>query len=125
MNKRILVIEDNPWNAQLVSDMLGSAGYEVTEMNNGYAGIEAAKTQDPHLILLDIMLPDINGAEVARILKQDPTLSHIPVVALTANASSEIHRQCMEAGCDSFMTKPFTKRVLLETVMTYIREEVD
>lgn len=115
-NPRILVVEDNPWNAQLVSDMLATVGFEVVEATDGRNGIEAARKFSPDLILLDVMLPDINGAEVTRILKADPELSSIPIVALTANASTEIYKACEEAGVDAFMTKPFTKTSLLDTV---------
>lgn len=116
----ILVIEDNPWNAQLVNDMLGAIGYNIIEINNGARGIEIARSQKPDLILLDIMLPDINGTEVARRLKEDDATRDIPIIALTANASNEIYRQCLDAGCDSFMTKPYTKSVLVDTIQQYI-----
>lgn len=117
----ILVIEDNPWNAQLVSDMLSVTGYTIIEVNNGVGGIELAQSQKPDLILLDVMLPDINGADVARQLKSDDATAHIPIIALTANASSDVYQNCVEAGCDSFMTKPYTKRVLLETIGQYLK----
>jgi two-component system cell cycle response regulator DivK len=119
----ILVVEDNPWNAQLVSDMLGTMGYNIIEVNNGVRGIEIAQSQQPDLILLDVMLPDINGAEVARQLKSSDDTKHIPIVALTANASNAIYRECEEAGCDSFMTKPYTKNSLVSTIRQYLGDE--
>ncbi len=120
MSNIILVIEDNPWNARLIEDILETLNYKVLEAYNGESGIEIARREQPGLILMDVMLPGINGIEVVKMLKNDPELAHIPVIALTASSSQEIERRCMEAGCIAYMTKPFTKKVLTETVKKFL-----
>jgi two-component system cell cycle response regulator DivK len=120
MVKQILVVEDNPMNAQLLSDILESLSLGIIRAKNGMLGLEAARNDAPDLILLDVLLPDMNGIEVLKQLKADDVLKHIPVIALTASANSDIYRQCIEAGCDAFMTKPFTKRQLTEQLEKFL-----
>jgi two-component system cell cycle response regulator DivK len=120
MSKRILVVEDNPWNARLVGDILESLDYTMLEAENGLKGLQLARNDHPDLILLDILLPDMNGIEVLKQLKGDPTLQQIPVIAITASANNEIYKRCVEAGCDEFMTKPFTKRILTEMLDKFL-----
>jgi CheY-like chemotaxis protein len=117
MAKRILVVEDNAWNARLIGDILESnSRFHILEASNGLEAMEVIRNNTPDLVLLDIMLPDKNGVEVLKEIKSDPAYQHIPVIALTASASAELERQSVEAGCDAFMTKPFTKRGLLAVV---------
>jgi CheY-like chemotaxis protein len=120
MSNLILVIEDNPWNARLIEDILETLNYKVLEAYNGENGIEIARREQPGLILMDVMLPGINGIEVVKMLKSDPEVAHIPVIALTASSSQEVERRCMEAGCVAYMTKPFTKKVLTEMVKKHL-----
>lgn len=120
MSNLILVVEDNPWNARLIEDILETLNYKVLEAYNGENGIEIARREQPGLILMDVMLPGINGIEVVKMLKNDPEVAHIPVIALTASSSQEVERRCLEAGCVAYMTKPFTKKVLTEMVKKYL-----
>lgn len=120
MSNRILIIEDNPWNARLIEDILETLNYEVLEAFNGEAGIEIARREQPALILMDVMLPGMNGVDVVKTLKSEPETAEIPVIALTASASPEVERRCMEAGCIAYMTKPFTKKEMAETVRKYL-----
>ena len=111
MAQRILIVEDNAWNARLIGDILESLNrFEILEAENGVQALGMIRNDSPDLVLLDIMLPDKNGIEVLKEIKSDPELAHIPIIALTASASTELQRQSEEAGCDAFVTKPFTRR---------------
>src|SRR5262249_50670224 len=88
MSKRILVVEDQEDNRQILRDLLGSAGYEMTEAWDGEASISAAKEQRPDLILMDIQLPLMDGYEATRRIKADPELKSIPIIAVTSYALS-------------------------------------
>src|SRR5688572_5699617 len=117
MAKRILIVEDNAWNARLIGDILESLNrFDILEAANGVQAMEKIRNESPDLVLLDIMLPDKNGVEVLKEIKADANLAKIPVIALTASASADLQRQSEEAGCDAFLTKPFTKRGLLAVV---------
>ena len=85
-NQKILIIEDNQLNLELAQDLLEMSGYQVISATMAEAGIVLAKSEIPDLILMDIRLPGINGLDAIKLLKQDPSTQHIPVVVLTANA---------------------------------------
>ncbi|HEV8360975.1 MAG TPA: response regulator [Candidatus Thermoplasmatota archaeon] len=109
---RILVAEDSPVNMALLADILEIAGHEVLEARNGKEAVEAAKAHKPDLILLDMMMPVMDGFEAAQRLKADPATKGIPVVALTALAMEGDERRVREAGCDAYVTKPIDTRAL-------------
>lgn len=117
---RVLVIEDNPWNMRLVGDILEAAGYVFLEAADGKSGIEKALTEKPDLILLDVMLPDMNGVQVTRQLREESATATLPIIALTANANDDLRARCLEVGCTDYMTKPFTRRVLLEIIQRHL-----
>ena len=121
MKKRILVIEDNEDNRRIVRDLLTSAGYEVIEAVTGQEGVTAAETQGPELILMDIQLPDFDGYEATRRIKANPTLSPIPIIAVTSYAMSGDDVKAFEAGCDAYVTKPFSPRELLAKIREYLQ----
>jgi len=120
MQKKILVIEDNEDNRRIVRDLLTSAGYEVIEAVTGGEGVTAAETQDPELILMDIQLPDFDGYEATRRIKANPTLSPIPIIAVTSYALSGDDVKAFEAGCDAYVTKPYSPRKLLAKIREYL-----
>jgi len=121
MKTKILVIEDNEDNRRIVRDLLTSAGYEVIEAVTGGEGVTAAETQDPELILMDIQLPDFDGYEATRRIKANPTLSAIPIIAVTSYALSGDDVKAFEAGCDAYVTKPFSPRELLAKIREYLQ----
>ena len=121
MQKKILVIEDNEDNRRIVRDLLTSAGYEVIETVTGQEGVTAAETQGPELILMDIQLPDFDGYEATRRIKANPTLSAIPIIAVTSYALSGDDVKAFEAGCDAYVTKPFSPRELLAKIREYLQ----
>ena len=113
MAKRILVVEDHEENRQILRDLLGHAGYEMLEAHTGEDGVTAAGRERPDLILMDIQLPGIDGYEVTRRIKADPALRAIPIIAVTSYALSGDDLKALAAGCDAYVTKPFSPRALL------------
>ena len=116
MSKRILVVEDQEDNRNILRDLLNSAGYEIIEVGDGKAALVAAKTQHPDLILMDIQLPVMDGYEATRQIKADPTLRSIPVIAVTSYALGGEEEKARAAGCDLYVTKPFSPKVLLTQI---------
>jgi len=120
MSKRILVIEDHEDNRRILRDLLTSAGYETIEAVTGEDGVALADTHRPDLILMDIQLPGLDGYEATRRIKANPALRHIPVIAVTSYALSGDDVKAREAGCDAYVTKPFSPRALLAKVREYL-----
>ena len=119
-NKRILVIEDTEDNRQIMRDLLTGAGYEVLEAHDGAAGVAAAKAHVPDLILMDIQLPIMDGYEATRRIKAIPELAHIPIVAVTSYALSGDEAKTKAAGCNGYVAKPFSPRLLLAQVRSFL-----
>jgi len=103
---KILLVEDNEMNRDMLSRRLERKGFVVEIAVDGSAGVAAARSGAPDLILMDMSLPIIDGWEATRILKADPATAKIPVIALTAHAMAEDRAKAMAAGCDDFDTKP-------------------
>jgi len=122
MSKRILVIEDQEDNRQILRDLLTSVDFEVIEAADGEAGLAAAAAHRPDLILMDIQLPGLDGYEATRRLKADAALYAIPVIAVTSHASSSDVDKARAAGCDAFVSKPFSPRQLLAKVREYLAQ---
>lgn len=112
----ILVVEDNMDNYELVHIMLAHSGYDTFLAVNGVDGVEAARKQLPDLIILDMMLPEMDGWEAARRIKQDPKTKDIPLVALTVHTLPIERRRALEAGVIAYLTKPINMPLLLETI---------
>lgn len=106
MNRTILLIEDNAENRYLATFLLERSGWQVTPANDGPAGIALAASGPPALVLLDIQLPGMDGYAVARKLRADPGLHHVPIVAVTSYAMPGDRERCIEAGCDGYLEKP-------------------
>lgn len=119
----ILYIEDNYHNYRLVMRMLSlekEREFEVTQAADGTTGLQLATKIKPDLILMDINLPDIDGATVTSKLKDDPGLKDIPVIALTANAMVGDRERFLEAGCDGYLRKPISRDELREIVNRFL-----
>jgi len=119
MNELILIIEDQEDNRRIMRDLLTSAGYQVIEAVTGEAGVMSAETHCPDLILMDIQLPDFDGYEATRRIKANPALSAIPVIAVTSYALSGDDVKAYEAGCDAYVSKPFSPRKLLAKIREF------
>lgn len=118
--KRILVIEDNLDNMILIADMLKALQLEVIEAADGEQGIRAAAAEKPDLILMDLSLPRMDGWEATRVIKSDPALSHIPVIAVTAHAMYDDRERARAAGCDAYVTKPINLRELAQIIRQHL-----
>ena len=120
MNKLILVVEDQEDNRRIMRDLLASAGFEVMEAVTGEEGVAAAETHRPDLILMDIQLPGLDGYEATRQIKANPDLQHIPIIVVTSYALSGDDVKAYEAGCDDYVSKPFSPRELLAKIREYL-----
>jgi two-component system cell cycle response regulator DivK len=103
---KILLVEDNEMNRDMLSRRLERRGYAVVLAVDGLSGVEAAASEAPDLVLMDMSLPVLDGWEATRRLKADPATAHLPVIALTAHAMSGDREKAIEAGCDDYDTKP-------------------
>src|SRR5262249_54389704 len=118
---RVLVVEDEPDVAELIRYNLAKEGYEVLQAAHGGEAVRQSQDGRPDLILLDLMIPQLNGWEVCRRLKQDPTTRTIPVIMLTARAEEGDKVLGFEMGADDYVTKPFAIRELMARVRAVIR----
>jgi two-component system cell cycle response regulator DivK len=112
----ILIVEDNEKNLKLVRDLLQVKGYRTLEAGTAELGVELARRQTPHLILMDIQLPGLDGVAALGQLKADPTTATIPVIALTAFAMQDDRQRFLAAGFDGYLVKPIDIWELLERV---------
>ena len=119
--KTILVIEDNELNMKLVRSLLRIGNYEMLEAIDAETGIKLTRQHMPDLILMDIQLPGMDGLRATRILKEDPNLDEIPVVAVTSYAMQGDDEKATEAGCAGYITKPINTKEFLKTIEQYIR----
>ena len=119
--KQILIIEDEPDIQELLSFNLDNNGYKVYTASNGEKGLEVARKEHPDLILLDLMLPGINGLDVCRIIKSDQDTSGISIIMLTALGQEEDIIKGLETGADDYVTKPFSLQVLEARIKSVLR----
>src|SRR6266404_6554661 len=120
MNEKILVVEDNPVNLELVTDLLEAAGFAVYAAATAEEGLRAARAISPALILMDLSLPGMDGLAATQALRADPATRHLPVVALTAHAMKGDEKTALSAGCDGYLTKPIDTRTLAGKMETFI-----
>jgi signal transduction histidine kinase/CheY-like chemotaxis protein len=116
----VLVVEDNPVNRKLARNVLRARGYRVLEADTGEEGIELARREQPHLILMDLQLPGLDGMEATRRLKADPATREIPVVALSAHAQESDEERAREAGCAGYIAKPIRLSRFPQQVKSYL-----
>ena len=115
-SKKILIVDDEPDVASLLNLMLKSKGYETITAGDGQEALEKARHEKPDLIVLDIMLPRLDGYKVARMLKFDEKFSHIPIIMVTAKIQEKDKKTGLEMGADAYVTKPFDTAMLLEKI---------
>jgi two-component system, cell cycle response regulator DivK len=121
MNKRILVVEDQEDNRQILRDLLGSIDIDMIEAHDGQAAVTQAAAHKPDLILMDIQLPIMDGYEATRRIKADPALKAIPIIVVTSYALSGDEAKARAAGCDAYVTKPYSPRQLLAKINEYLK----
>ena len=120
-SKTILVVEDNELNMKLVRSLLMIGNYEILEAPDAETGMHLMKKHQPDLVLMDVQLPGINGLRATRIIKKDPAIKDIPVVALTSYAMQGDEEKAAVAGCTGYITKPIDTKAFLEIINQYIR----
>jgi DNA-binding response OmpR family regulator len=113
---RILVVDDLPENVFMLQDRLENEGYEIVTAYDGKTGIAKAVSDMPDLILLDVMMPEMNGIEVCKALKQDPVTAHIPIIMVTAKSGADDAKEGLEAGAFDYIKKPFEKIEMLARI---------
>ncbi|MDD2762905.1 MAG: response regulator transcription factor [Opitutaceae bacterium] len=119
--KKILVVDDEPDVADLVSYHLKAKGYQVETVNNPNVSIGIARSFLPDLVILDIMMPDLNGTQICRILRADPKLKNVPIIFLTAKAEESDRIVGFEIGCDDYICKPFNIKELILRIQSILR----
>ena len=120
MSKCILVVEDQEDNRQILRDLLGSAGYDLTEAEDGEQAIAAVARRRPDLILMDIQLPVMDGYTATRRIRTNPDLKSVPIIAVTSYALAGDEDKARAAGCDGYVSKPYSPRDLLAKVRAYL-----
>ncbi len=114
MTQTILIVDDEPKNRKLARDLLEVFGYVIIEAENGKQGVEMTKTHKPDLILMDIMMPVMDGIEATRILKTDSTTQTIPILAVSSMAMKGDQERIIGYGCDGYLAKPYNIHELKE-----------
>jgi CheY-like chemotaxis protein len=112
----ILVVEDNLDNYELVRTILDLAGYDTFLAVNGRDGVTAARKQKPDLILMDMSLPEMDGWDATKLIRQDPETAHIPLIALTVHTLPIERKRAMDAGVDAYLPKPYDAGQLIRLV---------
>src|SRR5216684_3862072 len=118
---RILAVDDNPTNLEILRVRLNAQGYEVVTAVDGEAALVQVRELEPDLVLLDVMMPKLDGISVLKQLKQDTTLRFIPVILVTAKADTDDVVKGLEAGGDDYLTKPFEHAALVARVRSLLR----
>jgi DNA-binding response OmpR family regulator len=123
MKPKILVVDDEPDVVQLIEYNLKGAGYDVVTAADGAEALEQARSSSPNLIILDLMLPEVDGLDVCKVLRRDRSTAGIPIVMLTAKASETDRVLGLELGADDYVTKPFSPRELVLRVKRLLKAE--
>ena len=120
MAKTVLIVEDNILNMKLFNDLLEAHGYSTLKTADGIEALELTRQHKPDLILMDIQLPEVSGLDVTRWIKEDESISHIPIIAVTAFAMKGDEERMLRGGCEAYMAKPISVAKFLETVRAYL-----
>ena len=116
MTKRVLIVEDTKTIVMVEKMMLAGQGHQLDTASNGEEGLKKAREQLPDLILADIVMPKMDGIEMCRQIKRDPTTKHIPVIMVTTKGEPSQVEEAFLAGCSDYVTKPLNKLELIEKV---------
>ncbi|MBN1521145.1 MAG: response regulator [Candidatus Aureabacteria bacterium] len=122
MSRKILIVDDEPNIVFMLSHRLKQSGYEVVTGRDGQEALEMARKENPDIIILDLMLPKMNGYTVCGLLKRDAAFSKIPVIMLTARAQESDKKQGREAGADAYVKKPFKSEELLDIIERFLSQ---
>jgi len=122
MKRKILLVEDHPANVEMLTMGLEFLGYAVTVAGDGNEAVEMAASQLPDLIVMDILLPNMNGLEAASRIRSNPKTKAIPILAATALAMPGDMEKCLESGCDAYLAKPFTPKQLAAAIEKLLKD---
>jgi two-component system, cell cycle response regulator DivK len=117
---RILVVEDNADMREFLQRILERRGYGYLEATDGVEGMELVRRERPDLILMDLALPTLDGYEATRLLRANPDYATIPIVAVTAHARTVDQEHALEAGCDAYLSKPYSIHQLFELIERFL-----
>jgi two-component system, cell cycle response regulator DivK len=120
MAKRILIVEDYDASRSMLASFLQSIGYETIEATTGIQGLKKARSEKPHLVLMDLALPGITGIDAARALKEQATTADIPVIGYSALSSRYVRKQAFGAGMVEYLAKPVSLDLIKKTIERYI-----
>ena len=120
MSKRILYIEDNPENRMLMRRVLMAEGYIIEEAVDGQTGLQKAAESPPDLILMDMMMPKVDGYQATQKIRSYQALKDIPIIAMTAKSPQEDNRKAIQAGCNEYLSKPFNLDDILKKVEKWL-----
>ncbi|MCZ0734955.1 response regulator [Phreatobacter sp. AB_2022a] len=120
MSKTVMIVEDNELNMKLFHDLLEANGYRTIQTRNGTEALTLARSHRPDLILMDIQLPEVSGLDVTRWIKEDETIRHIPVIAVTAFAMKGDEERIRAGGCEAYLSKPISVAKFIETVRHFL-----
>ena len=109
MNRTILVVDDSAMICHVVAQILKESGYTVLTAKNGREGCEMAKKHDPHLIIMDVEMPIMDGIQATTLIKAEPKTSHIPIIIFTSLGGEQDIKRAKDAGCQGFLNKPISK----------------
>ena len=123
MNLRVLLVEDNYDNYEMVRFLLERAGYTVIGARTGREAVTAAKEHKPDVILMDLSLPEMDGWEAAREIKNDPEIANIPLIALTAHTLPGDRKKALESGFDDYISKPINVPAFYDIVKDVLNEK--
>jgi two-component system cell cycle response regulator DivK len=118
--KKVLIVEDNDLNMKLFNDLLEAQGYDTLQTKDGVEALKLARQHRPHLILMDIQLPEVSGLEVTKWIKQDDDLRAIPIIAVTAFAMKGDEEKIRNGGCEAYIAKPISVTSFLRTVERFL-----
>ena len=121
MKKKILIVEDNPDLNKMLQLLLQNSYYTISAMN-GKQGVDMAATQLPDLILMDIMMPEIDGLQATRLIRQNPKTRSIPIIVVTAMVGRIYEEECFQSGCDDYIVKPFTAEQLVTRIEKLLKQ---
>jgi len=116
----ILIVEDNPVNQKLIAFLLARSNYTYDIAENGVVALDRMSRADYRLVLMDMMMPIMNGYDATKAMRADPRLKDIPVIALTANAMKGEDDKCRQVGCNDYVAKPYSKDQILAAIGRFI-----
>lgn len=118
---KILIVDDVKMSLEIQKEFLKDTGCELFSATNGREGLETARKERPDLVMTDLHMPEMDGAELCLAIKDDPTMSSMPVIILTSDSNPENLENCHNARCDGILKKPFQKGEIIETVRKYLK----